>query len=189
MTISITGKHVELGESLTQFIETEVHKITKNHMNDDVETTVTVSKDHHMFRTDISVHVSKSFIVFCQGSDADAYKSAANAVEKLEKQIVKYRTRLRDRKRKEGEGARPIAAYYVIDSAHEDEGQDTPVVIAEMEHEIPHITVSDAVMKLDLGSKTMVIFKNRANDAINVVYRRPDGNIGWIDPTKKVVSL
>lgn len=186
MTISISGKHVELGESLTTHIDAELTSLIHRYMNEPLEAHVVVSKEHHVFQTDVSVHISKHFVVHCCGIDADPYKSTHHALDKLDKQIRKYKERLRDRKRRESDYKELPVSYYIIDSTKEDTGADVPVVIAESAKNIPTVTVSDAVMKLDLMNQPVLLFKNAANNELNVVYKREDGNIGWIDPTKKL---
>ena len=146
------------------------------------ESHVHLSKDHHEFVTDLAVHVSKNLVVHSKGHDTDAYKSFSDALAKLEIRIKKYRARLRDRKR-QNDVAAISALYSVVNHEAEDSGEDTPIVIAEMAHEIHHLTVSEAVMKLDLADAPVVMFKNAANNQLNVVYKRKDGNVGWIDPS------
>ncbi len=183
MSIQIAGHQIEVGESLNTFIETELKSLLDKYVGELHESQVHLSKDHHEFITDLAVHVSKNLIIHSKGHDSDAYKSFGDALTKLETRIKKYRSRLRDRKR-HSEVAAISALYSVVDHKSEDSGTDTPVVVAEMAHEIHHLTVSEAVMKLDLADSPVVMFKNAANDQLNVVYRRKDGNVGWIDPSK-----
>lgn len=181
MSIHVAGHQIEVGESLNTFVQTELKALLDKHVGEIHESQVHISKDHHEFITDLAVHVSKNLVVHCKGRDSDAYKSVSDALTKLEKRVKKYRSRLRDRKR-HNDGMNIPASYFVVNHEAEDTGTDTPVVIAEMPHDIHHLTVSEAVMKLDLADAPVVMFKNAASEGLNIVYRRKDGNIGWINP-------
>jgi len=183
MSIHVAGHQIDVGDSLNTFIQTELKGLLDKYVGEIHESHVHLSKDHHEFITDFAVHVSKNLIIHCKGRDSDAYKSVSDALAKLEKQVKKYRSRLRDRKRQSDE-KNVSASYFVVNHEAEDTGTDTPVIIAEMPHDIHHLTVSEAVMKLDLSDAPVVMFKNAAHDGLNIVYRRKDGNIGWIDPKK-----
>lgn len=183
MSVHIAGHQMDVGESLKTHIETSLKGLLEKYVGEMYESHVHLSKNHHEFIADLSVHVSKNLVIHSKGHDADAYKCFDDALAKLEKRIKKYRSRLRDNKRQQD--IKAIAAMYsVFNHEAEDDGADTPVVIAEMAYEIHHLTVSEAVMKLDLADSPVVMFKNAANDKLSVVYRRKDGNIGWIDPSK-----
>ena len=188
MTIIITGKHLEIGESLKTHIETELTSIVSRYMGEILEAQVVVGKENHLFRTDISVHISKNFVVHCHGQDTDPYKSAINALEKLESRISRYKKRLNDRRRhRDHHDHAPMQAQqYVLHGENEDVGEDVPLIIAEMSSEIPTLTVSEAVMKMDLADVAILMFRNAGNGQFNVVHRRTDGHVGWIDPTHPV---
>lgn len=181
MTIHVAGHQLDVGESLNTFIQTELKNLLEKYVGETNESHVHLSKDHHEFVTDLNVYVSKNLNIHSKGRDSDAYKSFSDALTKLETRVKKYKARLRDRKRHDAISA--SAVYSVVNREAEDTGADTPVVIAEMTHDIHHLTVSEAVMKLDLADSPVVMFKNAANDQLNVVYKRKDGNVGWIDPT------
>jgi ribosomal subunit interface protein len=184
MSIHVAGHQMDVGASLNTFIQTELKNLLEKYVGDTHESHVHLSKDHHEFVTDLAVHVSKNLVLHSKGRDSDAYKSFSDALTKLETRVKKYRSRLRDRKRQDAVGIE--ASYFVVNHEAEDSGTDTPVVIAEMTHDIHDLTVSEAVMKLDLADSPVVVFKNAANSQLNVVYRRRDGNVGWIDPSKHV---
>lgn len=185
MPIHVAGHQMEVGENLSNFATTELNKILDKHVGEVYESHLHMSKDRHEFVADFAVHVSKNLVIHCKGRDVDAYKSVSLAIEKLEKRIKKYRERLRDRKRGH-EDAEFKASYFVVNQESEDSGADIPVVVAEMSHDVHLLSVSEAVMKLDLADAPVVMFRNANNNEINVVYRRKDGNIGWIDPSKRI---
>ena len=182
MKISTSGKHIEVGESLKTHIETAIKTLVKRQLGDVLEAYVVISKGKLNFTTDISIHVSRHFTVRAHAEDDDPYRSCDLALEKMEARIHRYKTRLRDQKRIPEEDIFP-AQQYVINAQEEDTGEDTPLIIAEMSHEIPTLTVGEAVMHMDLSDSIVMMFKNTKSGQFNVVYRRNDGHIGWIDPT------
>jgi len=181
MKISTSGKHIEVGESLKSHIETTLKTIVSRQLGDVLEAQVVVSKDNYQFTTDISVHVSRHFTVRAHAQDADPYRSCDLALEKMEARIHRYKARLRDQKRTREEEVLP-AQQYVISSEDDDKGEDTPLIIAEMSHDIQTLSVGEAVMRMDLSDSPVMMFKNSKSGHFNVVYRRTDGHIGWIDP-------
>lgn len=182
MKISTSGKHIEVGESLRTHIESALKTLVARQLGDVLEANVVISKGRYEFKTDISVHVSRHFTVRAHADDDDPYRSCDLALEKMEARIHRYKTRLRDQKRVRDEDIFP-AQQYVINTENEDTGADTPLIIAEMSHEIPTISVGEAVMLMDLSDSTVMMFKNTKSGQFNVVYRRDDGHIGWIDPS------
>lgn len=183
MKISTSGKHIEVGESLKSHIETALKGIVTRQLGDVLEAQVVVSKDNYQFTTDISVHVSRHFTVRAHAQDTDPYRSCDLALEKMEARIHRYKTRLRDQKRTREEEILLPAQQYVISAEDEDKGEDTPLIIAEMSHDIQTLSVGEAVMRMDLSESPVMMFKNKQSGDFNVVYRRTDGHIGWIDPT------
>ncbi|MBM3468046.1 MAG: ribosome-associated translation inhibitor RaiA [Alphaproteobacteria bacterium] len=182
MKIMTSGKHIEVGEALKTHIETSLKNIVQRQLGDVLEAQVVVSKDNYQFSTDISIHVSKHFTVRAHAQDTDPYRSCDLALERMEARIHRYKTRLRDKKRSHDDDFFP-AQQYVINTHEEDKGEDTPLIIAEMQHEIPTLSVGEAVMRMDLSDSTVMMFKNSNSGHFNVVYRRNDGHIGWIDPS------
>lgn len=192
MPITITGKHLEVGDSLKDFINQELRKVVSHYMGGDIlEAQVTISKGHiskekSAFKTDISVHISRNFVAHCHGQDEDAYRSASGAIEKLESRIKKYKNRLQDKKRhRDGEYEPVFAQQYILSAEEEDSGEDTPLIIAETASEISRLSVGEAVMRMDLADAPLMMFRNASNGELNVVYKRQDGHVGWIDPTRK----
>lgn len=181
MKISTSGKHIEVGESLQGHIEGAIKNIVQKQLGDVLEAQVVVSKDKHQFATDISIHVSRHFIVRTHAQDDDPYRSCDLALEKMEGRIHRYKARLRDQKRTKNDDVLS-AQQYVINAQEEDKGEDVPLIIAEMKHDIPHLSVGDAVMRMDLSDAPVMMFKNLKSGDFNVVYRRQDGHVGWIDP-------
>ena len=184
MSVKISGKHMEMGASLQSHMEKGVEGVAKRYFGELIDAQVTVEKDTQHFSCDIALHVSKHFVVRAKGSDVDAYKAFDSACEKLEKRVGRYKSRLRDSKRG-GEDSVIPAAQYVVNTHEEDEGHDTPLIIAEMTSAVPTLSVGEAVMRMDLSDYPVLMFQNAKHGQLNVVYKRPDGHIGWIDPTMK----
>jgi hypothetical protein len=138
-----------------------------------------------MFRADISVHPIRGVLAKGSASADDAYAAFDAAVERIAKQLRRYKTRLNDHHKGRGSEESIPAQQYVIAAETEEEElpeQGQPVIIAELPTEIGTMSVSEAVMRMDLADVSALMFRNRANGGLNVVYRRTDGNIGWIDP-------
>lgn len=182
MTILVSGKHMEVGETLTQHCVKAVEDLITRYMGSALEASVTYAKDHHLFKVDVQVHISHHFVVNCHGEDEDPYKAIAHALEKLEAKIRKYKNRLKSKKRGIEKPDFVQASKFLIAPQEEDNEGDTPLTIAELDTPIEALSVSEAVMRLEIGNYPVVVFKNAAQNRINVVYKRPDGHIGWIDP-------
>jgi ribosomal subunit interface protein len=188
MKIIVSGKNIETGDSLKQHVDTAIQHIVDKYFGDILEVHVSFSKDGFRFITEISFHVSRHFVVRTHGEEADPYRSFDLTLNKVEKRIQRYKSRLRVRKRHQAHemsDAEELASRYVLDHSSDDVTEaDVPLIIAEMNSEIPTASVSDAVMRMDLTEDTVMMFRNAASGQFNVVYRRQDGNIGWIDPAK-----
>jgi ribosomal subunit interface protein len=193
MNLTVKGKNIDVGEALrTRVAQSLDHGIAK-YFGNPIEATVTFSKQSHLFSADISVHIGRGILVQAESSADQAYAAFDLAMDHLTKRLRRYKSRLRDHHRGETQSFR--AAQYIlapaVDEAVEDEvesaitpanGNDAPAVIAEMQTEIPTLTVGEAVMRLDLSDIKAMMFTNRAHGGLNMVYRRNDGNIGWVDP-------
>lgn len=187
MKIIVSGKNIETGDSLKQHVETAIHTMVERYFGDILEVHVNFSKDGFRFATEISFHVSRHFVVRTHCEEGDPYRSFDLTLAKIEKRIQRYKSRLRSKKRQHTTEKDMIdvpASRYVLENVEEDTGEsDVPLIIAEMNSEIPTVSVSDAVMRMDLTEDTVMMFRNAASGQFNVVYRRQDGNIGWINPT------
>jgi ribosomal subunit interface protein len=150
---------------------------------------VRIEKEHGEFRTNCTIHLWQGMSLEAHGVAPEAYQSADLACERIEKRVRRYKRRL---KRHGGEIPRKqtLAASYVIQASEEEHGdrdEDNPIIIAEAETAVHEMAVKDAVMQMDISDRPFVVFRNTSDGEINVVYRRDDGNIGWIDPAGKKV--
>lgn len=185
MQIQITGKKIEIGEALRAQTESKVQEIIKKYSLDPLETSVTYSKNGHMIKCDIEMHLAREIFVRAHQETLDAYLSVEQAIETFEKRLRRHKERLIDHYKKRDVKYEKISgSQYVISAQTEQPAQeDNPLIIAEMQTDIPTLTVSDAVMHLDLSDVPAILFNNEARKQLNVVYRRSDGNIGWIAPS------
>jgi ribosomal subunit interface protein len=185
MNLTVKGKNIDVGEALRTHVAQSLDHAIAKYFGNPIEATVIFSKQSHLFSADIAVHVGRGILVHAEESADQAYAAFDQAVDHLTKRMRRYKRRLRDHHRAETESFR--AAQYILAPEAEEEpaavnGNESPAVIAEMQTEIPTLTVGEAVMRLDLSNLKAMMFLNRAHGGLNMVYRRNDGNIGWVDP-------
>lgn len=188
MHIQVKGKQIDVGTSLTEHVEENLSGAISKYFDRPVDATVTFSKDRHQFRCDSHVHLPTGLIAQSSGSAADVYAAYEISAERIEKQLRRYKRRLRDHHRDRHKPVEVAAApAYVLESsgeiseANEPESLQ-PAIIAEMTETIQSLSVGEAVMQMELADKAFLMFRNDANERVNLVFRRDDGNIGWIDP-------
>lgn len=183
MEISIKGKHVDIGESLQSHAEDNLITNVKKYFDNALDAKVIFSRESHLFLVDISVHVGRGMLVQGSASLEDPYAAFDSALARISKQLRRYKRRLRSHR---GSDKTQLAQYSIIapESEIEEVPEDAqPTIVAEMSHEISNLTVSEAVMRMDLANAPVMMFRNSAHGELNVVYRRNDGNVGWIDPS------
>lgn len=187
MRYQISGKQIDIGEALQGHVKSELGQILDKYAGRPTEASVVFSKSGHEFVSEAVVHLSTGLTVQAKGSDHEIYAAFDSVTEKMDKQLRRYKRRLKDHHK---ERSQPVelsdAGSYILAATDESDGaeqtDDAPVIIAEMEAKIPSISVGEAVMQMELSHAPVVVFRNEKNSGINVVYRRDDGNIGWIDP-------
>ena len=194
MQLTVTGKQTEIGEAFRRHVESSLSSILDKYFKTAIEAHVVLSKEAHLSRAEISIHIGRGIIVNARASASEVYPAFDSAAERLGKQLRRYKRRLRDHHAKTRE---PIAESeratdYVLAPIGEEETEaeeaeiqtvdGAPAVIAEMSTELPFLTVGEAAMRMDLAEATVLLFRNRSHGELNLVYRRVDGNIGWIDP-------
>lgn len=186
MDISVKGKQVDVGDALRHHAESRLVDTVAKYFDSALDSNVVFSRDGNNFRADISVHAGRGMLMQGRSSANDAYAAFDGALERIAKRLRRYKKRIRDH-HKGVVGDETIAAQYaVIASEPDDETVSEeyhPAIIAEMAHEIATLTVGEAVMRLDLADVPALMFRNRAHGGLNVVFRRVDGNVGWIDPS------
>lgn len=191
MQITVSGKQVDVGDALRSHIEKRLNEGISKYLDRVTQVMVVVSRESHMFRVDINANTgtSSGVMIKGRGESEDARTAADIAVEHIEKQLRRYKRRITNHHKKREEAAFKefSAKKYVIapergDDLHEDAA---PVIVAEKATNIETLSVSEAVMKMDLADLPALLFYNSASGRVNVVYRRVDGNISWVDPEIK----
>ncbi|MDE2486174.1 MAG: ribosome-associated translation inhibitor RaiA [Alphaproteobacteria bacterium] len=194
MQVQVTGKHVDVGEALRARVSDELQtNIGKYFDREGGGADVVVTREGHAFKVDCAVTLASGAQLTTHGIGGDAHMAFDAAMQRMEKRVRRYARRLRDHHLKAQAKQAETAAYFVIQAPDDedeglDEGEQTaypePVVIAETEKAIRTMTVAMAVMELDLTESQTIVFRNAAHGGFSVVYRRPDGNIGWVDPER-----
>jgi ribosomal subunit interface protein len=194
MQVQVTGKHVDVGEALRTRVADELSTSIGKYFDRGGQADVVVSREGHAFKVDCAVTLASGQQLTSQGLGGDAHVAVDQAVAKMETRIRRYKRRLKDHHQQALARQQETASYFVLRPADlaEDEELDgesaeafpEPMVIAETETPIRTMTVSMAVLDLDLTEGQAVMFRNAAHGGLSVVYRRADGNIGWIDPER-----
>ena len=189
MNLTVNGKGIDVGEALRTHVGESLDRVLEKYFSNPIDATTTFSKQGHLFKVQISVHVGRGILMQADGEGADAYGAFDGAADTVAKRLLRHKRRLRDHHREPNDSY--AARYFVLADGEAEEGAAdangavAPAVIAEMEADIPTLTVSQAVMRLDLAGLSAMMFHNRAHGGLNMVYRRSDGNIGWVDPALK----
>ena len=189
MQLHISGRHVDLGESFQQHAEKRLQDGLSKYLDRITNVDVVVSKQaHHQYRVDIhgNTGTHSGIVIKSQGEAGEIYAAFDAAATKAEKQLRRYKRRLKDHHARDSDAGRKSSARkYVLQSESHDvelEEKADHVVIAEKGTDIATLSVSDAVMKMDLADLPALMFYNAGNGRLNVIYRRTDGNISWLDP-------
>ncbi|MFA5951631.1 MAG: ribosome-associated translation inhibitor RaiA [Hyphomicrobium sp.] len=188
MPIQVTGKNVEAGDSFAAYVSEKIATVLGKYIGPDIKGHVRLEKARAQFRTQCSLHLRSGLTIEANGEGIDAYSSADAAVEHLETRIRRHKRRLKSHHHNgrdhHGSATEIAVPDYTVQMDHEDDEAhgSSPIIIAESERGIQEMPVSEAVMQLDVTEKPFLLFRNAGHGELNVVYRRADGNIGWIDP-------
>lgn len=193
MQLTVQGKQMDVGDSLRTHVSEKIEEINGKYFNRAIDASVSFSKEGHghgVYKVQISIRVGKKIMVVANDVAGDPYGAFDSCAEKVGKQLRRYKSKLRDhheRQEQNPENAIMVARDYTIaDNENDDVPMgDDPAIIAEITTEIETLSVPDAVMRMDLSGTNALMFRNAKNKGINLVYRRKDGNIGWIDPEEK----
>ncbi|MEZ5841278.1 MAG: ribosome-associated translation inhibitor RaiA [Hyphomicrobiales bacterium] len=183
MTLRVSGKQVDIGDSLRAHVSGRIDEALGKYYDGGYSGHVTVEREGSGFKTDCLLHLDSGITLQAGGRGVDAYQSFDQAAEHIEKRLRRYKRRIKDHRSDDAERA----AYQVIAAPaaeEEDEAaaEHAPVVIAETTTAVKTLTVSEAVVELDFTGAPALVFRHAVHGGINVVYRRNDGNIGWVDP-------
>jgi ribosome hibernation promoting factor len=195
MTLRISGKSISVGDALRGRVSERTDEVLRKYFDGNYSGHITLSKDGFGFRTDCSLHLDSGITLEADSNASDAYASADQALLMIEKRLRRYKSRLKDRsaRKSHAEAVAMVeltaptlnAPSYVIEAPAGDEHDETgysPVIIAEASTSLKRLSVSEAVMELDLTGAACMVFQHGGSGRVNIIYRRPDGNIGWVDP-------
>ena len=187
MRYEITGKHIDIGEALQTHVKTELTGVLEKYGQRPTDSTIIFSKSGHEFVCEATVHLSSGLNAAAKGHANEIYAAFEESCEKMDKQLRRYKRRLKDHHKARPEPVELFgAASYILAAEQEDEESEAdtlqPIIVAEMETKIPSLSVGEAVMQMELAGAPVLVFRNEGKEGVNVVYRRDDGNIGWIDP-------
>jgi len=187
MDIRVSGHQVETGEALQKHVEDRLSAIAAKYFSRAISAHATLGRaPHDGFSCDIVAHVMQGLVLKARGEARDAHGAFDQAADRVEKQLRRYMRRIQDRHNQAAFALKQEeAAYTVLDAGDEEQEadiSDAPPIVAETRVDIPESTVSDAVMMMDLRNTTALMFKNTGTGSHNMVYRRQDGTIGWVEP-------
>ena len=190
MTLRISGKSISVGEALRSRVSERTDEVLRKYFDGNYSGHITLSKDGFGFRTDCSLHLDSGITLEAESSAGDAYASADQALVMIEKRLRRYKSRLKDRSARKTYAANAALAdidapSYVIEAPAEGDEEVTaysPVIIAEATTSLKRFSVSEAVMELDLTGAACIVFQHGSSCRVNIIYRRADGNVGWVDP-------
>ena len=194
MTLRISGKSISVGEALRARVGERTDEVLRKYFDGNYSGHITLSKDGFGFRTDCSLHLDSGITLEADSNATDAYASADQALLMIEKRLRRYKSRLKDRSARktyaasmaiaELNGAGLDAPSYVIEAPEGDDEvtEYSPVIIAEATKSLKRLSVSEAVMELDLTGAACIVFQHGSSGRVNIIYRRTDGNVGWVDP-------
>jgi ribosomal subunit interface protein len=190
MTLRISGKSISVGEALRSRVSERTDEVLRKYFDGNYSGHITLSKDGFGFRTDCSLHLDSGITLEADSNATDAYASADQALLMIEKRLRRYKSRLKDRSARKTYAANAALAdidapSYVIEAPAEGDEEVTaysPVIIAEATTSLKRLSVSEAVMELDLTGAACIVFQHGSSGRVNIIYRRTDGNVGWVDP-------
>ena len=189
MHLSVKGKQLDVGDALRSHVAENLTSVVGKYFGRPIEANVVFSRDAHLFKADISVHVGRGILVQTIGLADEPYPAFDTACDKIAKRLRRYKERLKNHHSSAEDAPEPVdAKKYILQAESEDhhdghaaEGHQ-PMVIAEMTTPIATLTTGEAVMRMELADLPALMFRNSAHGGLNMVYRRSDGNVGWVDP-------
>ncbi|MGB5863367.1 MAG: ribosome-associated translation inhibitor RaiA [Sulfitobacter sp.] len=188
MRYQISGKQIDIGDALQTHVKTELDSTVQKYAERPTDALVVFSKSGHEFVCEATVHLSTGLTASAKAHANEIYAAFDGCGEKMEKQLRRYKRRLKDHHRERADPVELLgASSYILASEQDTDGEEPeslqPMIIAEMQTKIATLSVGEAVMQMELSGAPVLVFKKENKTGVNVVYRREDGNIGWIDPS------
>ncbi len=189
MQYQISGKQIDIGDALQVHVKEELGSVVQKYAERPTGAQVVFSKNAHEFVCETVVHLSTGLTAQAKAHATEIYAAFDQCTEKMEKQLRRYKRRLKDHHRERVDPVEVFggASYILAAEEGSEEAENAklePMIIAEMETRIPSLSVGEAVMQMELADAPVLVFRNEKTEGVNVVYRRDDGNIGWVDPQK-----
>ena len=187
MRYQISGKQIDIGEALQVHVKNGLGSAVQKYAERPTDANVIFSKSANEFVCEATVHLSTGLTAQAKAHDHEIYAAFEKCCDKMEKKLRRYKRRLKDHHSHRSEPVEQFGAssYILAPDADDVESEREtlkPVIVAEMETKIQSLSVGEAVMQMELAGAPVLVFQNEGKDGLNVVYRREDGNIGWIDP-------
>ena len=189
MSIQVTGKNMETGDSFQTYVTDKARAVLDKYIGPEISGHIRIEKIRGQFHTHCSMRLRTGLMLESNGNAGDPFASADVALERLEKRVRRYKRRLKDHHHSNGQMAEKFteAMDSVVQVNQEEDDNPSadasdPVIIAESVREVRSLSVGQAVMQLDLTEQAFLVFRHAGTGAINIVYRRDDGNVGWINP-------
>jgi ribosomal subunit interface protein len=185
MQLTVTGKQLDLGDAFRRHVEASLGAILEKYFKTAIEAHVVLSREAYLNRAELSLRIGRGITANAGAAAADFHTAFDIAAERVAKQLRRYKRRLRDYRGRAPQGeaeATGIVPAPLPDEDEETAAGDAPAVIAEIGVEPPSLTVGEAAQRMDEAELPVLLFRNRSHGELNLVYRRADGNIGWIDP-------
>lgn len=187
MRYQISGKQIDIGAALQTHVQNALGEVVGKYAQRPTDANVVFSRSAHEYVCETTIHLSTGLTAQAKAHATEIYAAFEACCEKMEKQLRRYKRRLKDHHRDRAEPVELFgASSYILASNESDVAEEPdslqPMIVAEMETKIPSLSVGEAVMQMELAGAPVLVFRNENKDGLNVVYRRDDGNIGWIDP-------
>jgi ribosomal subunit interface protein len=187
MRYQISGQQINIGEALQEHVKRDLDDVSGKYAERPTDANIIFSRSAHEYVCEITIHLSTGLNASAKARETEIYAAFDSCSAKLEKQLRRYKRRLKDHHRQR---VQPIelsdASSYVLSSLVQQEDTDfdtlQPIIVAETESKIPFLSVGEAVMQMELAGSHFLVFRNEGKKNVNVVYLRDDGNIGWIEP-------
>ena len=185
MTLRISGKNLAIGEALQDHVRTRITAAVSRYFDGPLTGHVVIETEGSGYRSDMTLHLSSGMTLQVDSRGHDPYPCFDQAADKLERRLRRYKSRLRDRHPASSVSTLPVMAERTIEPPGDDhdEGSYSPVIVAETSRPLQALSVAAAVSELDLSGAPVLVFRHSGSEQVNIVYRRSDGHIGWIDPT------
>jgi ribosomal subunit interface protein len=187
MRYQVSGKQIDIGDALRAHVVKGLGAVVERYAERPTTSTIVFSRDAHEFVCEAVIHLSTGLIAQARGRSTEIYDAFDRCSEKMEKQLRRYKRRLKNHHKERASPVETLGASSYILAASDDPDEVEPdslqpIIIAEMESQVPALSVGEAVMQMELAGAPVLVFRNEKSGGVNVVYRREDGNIGWVEP-------